>query len=97
MPLGFYGNSKLWDIASKSLPAPSRRHVHALYGFCRYADEIVDNPGAGGPSAVAWRLGDLRDRLFTGLERGGSDDVMLAAVRDAQVTPPQRGSSCEDT
>ena len=25
------------------LPSVKRHHVHALYGFCRYADDIVDD------------------------------------------------------
>jgi len=36
-----YGRS--YYLATRLLPAWKRRHVHALYGFARYADEIVDS------------------------------------------------------
>ncbi len=60
-----HGTTYYW--ATRLLPAQSRRHVHALYGFCRYADEIVDNPGDAGLSVAARRLAHLQDRLFTDL------------------------------
>ncbi len=36
-----YGTTYYWSTAL--LPRVKRHHVHALYGFCRYADDIVDN------------------------------------------------------
>ncbi|MFC4529382.1 phytoene/squalene synthase family protein [Sphaerisporangium dianthi] len=36
-----YGRS--YYLATRLLPAWKRPHVHALYGFARYADEIVDS------------------------------------------------------
>ncbi|GAA4973967.1 phytoene synthase [Nonomuraea thailandensis] len=36
-----YGRS--YYLATRLLPPWKRRHVHALYGFARYADEIVDS------------------------------------------------------
>jgi 15-cis-phytoene synthase len=57
-----------------------------VYGFCRYADEIVDNPGGGAPAEAAARLARLEDRLFTDLERGRSDDLILASVVDTVLT-----------
>ncbi|MGI9032092.1 MAG: phytoene/squalene synthase family protein [Acidimicrobiales bacterium] len=41
-----YGTTYYWSTAL--LPKVKRHHVHALYGFCRYADEIVDNVGRPG-------------------------------------------------
>lgn len=35
-----HGTTYYW--ATRVLPRARRPHVHALYGFCRYADEIVD-------------------------------------------------------
>jgi len=45
-----YGTTYYWSTAL--LPKVKRHHVHALYGFCRYADDIVDNVGlpAGAPT-----------------------------------------------
>jgi phytoene synthase len=54
--------------------------VHALYGFCRYADDIVDDLG---PAPVAQReraLRDFGDRFFVDLDAGRSDDPVLKAV-----------------
>ncbi|MEV0588761.1 phytoene/squalene synthase family protein [Nonomuraea sp. NPDC050310] len=46
-----YGRS--YYLATRLLPAWKRRHVHALYGFARYADEIVDSFTATGDRAQA--------------------------------------------
>jgi phytoene synthase len=62
------------------LPAAKRRHVHALYGFCRHADDIVDDLG---PVPVGTRrqgLEDFAGRFFADLAAGDSDDPVLKAV-----------------
>ena len=62
------------------LPRVKRHHVHALYGLCRYADDIVDDLG---PVPVAEREAALRafgDRFFADLAAGRSDDPVLKAV-----------------
>jgi phytoene synthase len=41
-----YGTTYYWSTAL--LPTVKRHHVHALYGFCRYADDIVDSVGRPG-------------------------------------------------
>ncbi len=38
-----HGTTYYWS--TKVLPRDKQRHVHALYGFCRYADDIVDDLG----------------------------------------------------
>ena len=73
-----HGTTYYW--AAAVLPSDSRRHVWALYAFARHADDIVD---ALDVSSVAEReaaLCDLGRRLFEGLDRGCSDDPLLAAV-----------------
>ena len=37
-----YGTTYYWSTFA--LPRRKQRHVHALYAFCRVADEIVDDP-----------------------------------------------------
>ena len=52
-----------------ALPAIKRHHVHALYAFCRSADDIVDDLG---PASVDERTAELDafgDRFFTDLRR----------------------------
>ncbi|MBB4904823.1 phytoene/squalene synthase family protein [Actinophytocola algeriensis] len=46
-----YGRT--YFLATRFLPAASRPSVHALYGFARLADEIVDNAVAPGDPAQA--------------------------------------------
>ncbi|MDP8937501.1 MAG: phytoene/squalene synthase family protein, partial [Actinomycetota bacterium] len=63
------------------LPRVKRHHVHALYGFCRYADDIVDDLGSSAtPSERRRTLTDFGDRFFADLDRGASDDPVLKAV-----------------
>lgn len=63
-----------------ALPAWKRPHVHALYGFCRYADDIVDDLGPVPVDVRIKALDDFGARFFADLEAGRSDDVVLAAV-----------------
>jgi len=75
-----HGTTYYWS--TKVLPADKRPHVHALYGFCRYADDIVDDLG---PVPVAQReiaLADFGDRFFRDLAAGSSADPVLMAVVD---------------
>jgi phytoene synthase len=39
-------HSRTYYFSTSLFPERVRPHVHALYAFMRYADEIVDNPGA---------------------------------------------------
>ena len=73
-----FGTTYYW--ATYALPRVKRHHVHALYGFCRYADEIVDDPAFGTTDERAQALAAFGERLFADLERGQSDDLVLKAV-----------------
>lgn len=74
-----YGTTYFWS--THLLPAVKRHHVHALYGFCRYADDIVDDLGSTAtPAERAAALTDFGDRFFVDLQRGRSDDPVLKAV-----------------
>jgi phytoene synthase len=39
------GHSRTYYFSTSLFPKEVQPHVHALYAFMRYADEIVDNPG----------------------------------------------------
>jgi phytoene synthase len=72
------GSTYYWS--TYALPRIKRPHVHALYGFCRYADDIVD---ALDDTAVGTRekaLAEFGDRFFVDLAAGSSDDEVLKAV-----------------
>lgn len=62
------------------LPRFKRRHVHALYGFCRHADDIVDDLGPAPVEVREKALADFGARFFADLARGDSDDLVLKAV-----------------
>ncbi|HVM02806.1 MAG TPA: phytoene/squalene synthase family protein [Acidimicrobiales bacterium] len=62
------------------LPRVKRHHVHALYGLCRYADDIVDDLGAAPVAQRAAALAAFGDRFFADLAAGRSDHPVLKAV-----------------
>jgi phytoene synthase len=74
-------HGRTYYLATLLLPRWKRRHVHALYGFTRYADEIVDDLAstldrAGQAAALrAWG-----DRFFAGLHGAPVQDPVLPAV-----------------
>ena len=73
-----YGTTYYW--ATYALPRVKRHHVWALYGFCRHADDIVDELGDVAVDVREKALLDFGDRFFEDLERGWSDDIVLKAV-----------------
>ena len=76
-------HGKTYYLATLLLPAWKRPYVHALYGFARYADEIVDDLGSTLTDAqkadwlVSWGEQFVRD-----VEAGGSDHPISRAVVD---------------
>ncbi len=76
-------HGKTYYLATLLLPPAKRPYVHALYGFARYADEIVDDLGStlSEREKADW-LGTWGDRFFADLNRGTSDDPVCRAVVD---------------
>jgi phytoene synthase len=76
-------HGRTYYLATQLLARPQRAAVHALYGFARWADDIVDEQRPGStPAQAAARLSALRRDLLAGLRQGTSDDLILAAVVD---------------
>jgi 15-cis-phytoene synthase len=73
-------HGRTYYLATRLLPAWKRRHVHALYGFTRYADEIVDRTEDLSPAARATTLSAWSDRFVAGLRGEPVDDPLLPAV-----------------
>jgi 15-cis-phytoene synthase len=73
-----YGTTYYWS--TWALPRVKRHHVWALYAFCRYADDIVDDLADATIDARAAALADFGDRFFADLDAGHSDDPILQAV-----------------
>ena len=70
--------------ATRRLPAETRPAVHALYGFVRVADEIVDGPGSpAGLEAKRAALDAWQAELECGLAAGDTCHPVLAALVDA--------------
>ena len=75
-----HGTTYYWS--TKVLPADKRPHVHALYGFCRYADDIVDELGPVPTAEREAALASFGERFFRDLAAGASTDPILMAVVD---------------
>ncbi len=77
-------HGRTYYLATRLLPAWKRRHVHALYGFTRYADEIVDAHTGLTPGQRADQLRVWSTRFLEGLRDPGTgelgDDPILPAV-----------------
>jgi phytoene synthase len=73
-----HGTTYYWS--TYLLPRVKRHHVHALYGFCRYADDIVDELSDASPEVRGKALESFGSRFFSDLETGRSDDPVLKAV-----------------
>jgi 15-cis-phytoene synthase len=76
-------HGKTYYLATLLLPPAKRPYVHALYGFARYADEIVDDLAStlSEQEKADW-LGSWADAFFADLRRGRSDDPVCRAVVD---------------
>jgi phytoene synthase len=73
-------HGRTYYLATRLLPAWKRRHVHALYGFARYADDIVDRTGDLPPRERAERLTAWKRGFMAGLAGEPTDDPLLPAV-----------------
>jgi phytoene synthase len=70
--------------ATRCLPPEVRPAVHALYGYVRGADEIVDDPRRrGGPVERRAALDAWQAELERGLSAGTSRHPVIAALVDA--------------
>jgi phytoene synthase len=76
-------HGKTYYLATLLLPKKKRPYVHALYGFARYADEIVDDlastlsPQEKADALRSWSTGVLQD-----LKKGISADHIGRALVD---------------
>jgi phytoene synthase len=76
-------HGRTYFLATRMLTPAQRPAVHALYGFARWLDDIVDEPDAGAtPESLAVRLSEVEDRFLADLAAGTSEDRLLTAVID---------------
>ncbi|MFF9131138.1 MULTISPECIES: phytoene/squalene synthase family protein [unclassified Streptomyces] len=76
-------HGRTYFLATRLLPVARRPAVHALYGFARWADDIVDSldPAADTAGRDA-ALARLEAALARGLRDGYSDEPVVLALAD---------------
>jgi phytoene synthase len=76
-------HGRTYFLATRLLPKARRPAVHALYGFARYADEIVDDLGSDrSDAAQAELLDELGADLDRALRGEPTGQPVLAALAD---------------
>lgn len=76
-------HGKTYYLATLLLPKEKRPYVHALYGFARYADEIVDDLDSQlSEQEKAVALSSWGDQVIKDLRTGNSQDLIAAALVD---------------
>ena len=76
-------HGKTYFLATKLLPPAKRPFVHALYGFARYADEIVDDLASTlSENEKADALKNWGSEVLANIKSGKSNDHIGAALVD---------------
>ncbi len=76
-------HGKTYYLATLLLPREKRPFVHALYGFARYADEIVDDLASTlSVQEKSELLTQWGEKVLEGLSSGNSNDVVGRALID---------------
>lgn len=77
-------HGRTFYLATLLLPPAKRPFVHALYGFARHVDDIVDDLSAGStPEQRTARLADWSADFLADLDWGATSDPVSRAVIDA--------------
>jgi squalene synthase HpnC len=76
-----------FTVASLLLPRRLLRHFHAVYAYCRWADDLADEAGDRGPELLAWWRGELL-RCYAGEATHPVFVALLPTVRRFRI-PPQ--------
>lgn len=76
-------HGKTYFLATRLLPVERRPAVHALYGFARWADDIVDDlDSPAAPAERAAALLRLQEQLVAGIRTGVSGEPVVRALAD---------------
>ena len=76
-------HGKTYYLATLLLPKEKRPYVHALYGFARYADEIVDDLASQlSEREKETKLNNWGNLVLADLKSGSSQDPIAAALVD---------------
>ncbi|WP_271208749.1 phytoene/squalene synthase family protein, partial [Streptomyces poonensis] len=75
-------HGRTYFLATRLLPVERRPSVHALYGFARWADDIVDSLTSATTRQRAAALARLQGDLADGLRTGRSTEPVVVALAD---------------
>ncbi len=75
-------HGKTYYLAALLLPAAKRPFVHALYGFARYVDDIVDMTGGRTDEERATELVTWSEDFLADLDWGATSDPVSRATLD---------------
>ncbi|QES40242.1 phytoene synthase [Streptomyces venezuelae] len=76
-------HGKTYFLATRLLPVERRPAVHALYGFARWADDIVDDlEVTAAPAERSLALRRLQAQLDRGMRSGESGEPVVTALVD---------------
>lgn len=76
-------HGRTYFLATRLLPVDRRPAVHALYGFARWADDIVDDlDSTATPGERARALLSLEAQLAAGLRQGRVTEPVIRALAD---------------
>jgi phytoene synthase len=81
-------HSKTYYFSTRLFPPEVRSHVHALYAFMRYADEIVDNPRG---TTSEEQLANLEAFEAETMAAVAGEDVPNPVLRAYSATARERG------
>jgi phytoene synthase len=84
-------HGRSYYLATRLLPAWKRRHVHALYAFTRWTDDLVDRPGepgAPGHTGAARRLAAWSARFYASLDGEAAAETAETATGVAEPGDP---------
>ena len=86
-------HSRTYYFSTRLFPAEVRPHVHALYAFMRYADEIVDNPGLSTLEEQLAALEAFEEETLAAMAR---EEVPNPVLRAFANTGRERGIAPEN-
>ena len=76
-------HGRTYYLATRLLPPAQRPPIHALYGFARWVDDVVDEVHDGRtPAERAADVSTVEDQLTAGLAAGHSASPVITAVVD---------------
>ena len=81
-------HGRTYYLATLLLPPGKRPYVHALYGFARYADELVDDLRSADPAALV----DWSQRFLADLDRSAGPDSLGSRGGPDSADPVSRAA-----